>query len=411
MLEFAVVFPIFLLLVITFVDAARYVVARGVVSTALENALSRAATIPNLDLSVSASDSPARQAEVQQAIQRARESVLETAGQAGMSGVLSPVRGQGIAWIDSITLVLPTPAANESMEEAMRTKPISVVITAKMKTFSPLLPELSIERKVTGFREARKVASLPIPVDCNGNRITSGNFFAAACPCVSPRMAWNAGQMKCVCVAGLIPTADGNDCRCADNRMDYQWGTCVCRAPFLSVFGGCQCPAPRVQVNGSDGLPTCACLQSSCSSGLEFDPVGCGCVCASGPTVQDFWNPMNATCGTCNENQNWNPVLKSCVCKVEPTNCSYGWNNSSCECNEPYDGGDSDDEDLAPTPDATGSPSSTPTGSATPDESDDSDDEPGGNPTPDPDPEPDPDPSPTAEPEPSRPAGGGVRQE
>lgn len=337
MLEFVVVFPIFLMFILGIFELSRYLYLKALVGHWTDNAVALAQIIPDLDAEPGPNDPPSIVAEIQERKAKAIKEIQDTAFNLATAGFVSAELGKGGAYLKSPPILeLPTPKAGETMEEAMRYTPISVRMEIGIRPLVFKSMEFVVSRRVSGYREVRKLTALPIPVDCNGNADGSPNYNPIACitcPSLLMRPNTTSGNCECIDPARLTMNAAKTECVCLDSNKVYSGGNCVCASPLVPVtdqsLGNTTCQCRKGLTRGTDvnGNPTCSCNKTCSGTNIQLDSLSCECKCTSGPTLND--GNGGVTCGSCNYPEYWSGSSCECPNCDEP---GYSPTGPNCEC-------------------------------------------------------------------------------
>ena len=363
MLEMAIVLPVFILLILAFIDFARYVSVKTVLNTGAARALTIASIAPGLvvDTELPGVDLT-RQNEVLNRVRR-------TAKQLASSTLVSETPTSMIYFDGDTEVELPTRAGTGlSIEDAYRTTPITVSIKASMVPVLPLLRlfradgTIGVQGVATGFREIATLSSNPIPTDCLGRPIGSADYFQD-CPCQDEtREHWDSSSRTCVCSGQLVGEAgscacpdgavpDPNDstrCVCADAGKVIRNGQCVCPGQNREFIDGrCQC-APGYNPTGT-ASNNCQCDWRALNCGpLEYaDSETCQCQCdrtreGANCECKSTHHDVGERRCECNNSSEaaacrarvgfaWNFV--ECRCQCSTQSCPPGQSlNGDCQC-------------------------------------------------------------------------------
>ncbi len=320
-LEFSIVFPIFILFIIAIFDFSRFLYLQALVTHWADEALGVAQIVPGLDAEANPGDPPALLTQVESLRTEARKQVEDRALTLTTAGFFSARKGEGNAWLEMPpVLVTPAPAPGKTLQQTFEEQPLAFTIQAQVKPLLPFLPNFQIFKRVSGYREIRRTTALPILTDCAGNTIGSPLYNSSACSaCPSPRMRLNKATGQCSCLTGLVLTPSQKDCVCPNDRYQYVSGSgcSTCRAPLvLRSDGGnqyCDCPSGFTTSRDAEGNYTCSCL-TTCSAGMFLNRTTCKCDCATGPTIEDEFG--SRSCGKCPSPLVWQG--SHCGCPVEP---------------------------------------------------------------------------------------------
>ena len=320
-IEFAIIFPIFFLIVISFIEFSRYTSAKGVAETAAQRSLSLATVINGLD----ADDQTVA------SFVDAKEAVLEVARGLPRSTIFgSEQDGSSLYFTsgeDNPRLILPTPRPGETVAEAMRREPIEVEIDAQMAPFLPFFPSFSVRGRASGYREPYTNVSMPLPVDCVGNPKGSSDYYAD-CPCDGVGRVWNADQRECVCGEDFLTNED-ETCRCRHS------------AELVDENGECYCPRTS---------------DDDCPNNLVLEAERCYCMCPLGSlrrwdsetdycycdAERNLVDIGETRCGCiedldCGPNRTYSPTSCECFCNISRSQCEggeYNYNACTCTCPE-----------------------------------------------------------------------------
>ncbi len=381
-LEFTIVAPLVLFLVLAIAETARYLAVRGVVNAAANRAVLLAASDPGII--AYKMDGETNQ---EQAFTDAEAKVLAKVKELPMSliGVNGDTPGSA-GHISSIRLIMPPSNSNgDSLEKRFEDVPLQVEVTVSMRPIIPCLGAILnlsggspncaapvTQRFVaTAFREPSKVLTMPTQVDCNGNPIGSPDYNQN-CACKSLQY-WDTTSPpgSCVCLPGLQMNSNG-DCECsnpynsvtsegtcacdpakfasscsgAGQQVDTNSCSCVCNAAsgFSGNGSSCSCSNSNHVVNSSGA---CACettLPCDPANGSIFDPATCQCKCdtskgfaGSGSSCacsSSVKSNQGGTCSctapaSCPGYQSWNST--TCNCGSCPAESSYTWIKSNCQ--------------------------------------------------------------------------------
>ena len=358
LIEFVIVFPVLMLILLAFVDFGRYVAAQSILESAANRALLLASTIDDIDNDKE--DTEYKEAETR---------VLETATRlVGASFIGLNTSDSGLAHLKSEpTLIRPTPQAGQTMKDALQSSTMSINLEATITPFLPFLPKFTVAGKAVGFREPRSEISLPIPVDCKGNPIGSEGYFSD-CPCDGVQNSiWNEETRECeACLNGK--QAEDGSCRCPTlTECQQQLGprgyvswygnaeNCNCKCGGGAGFdenGQCNCLDGKIfqSISGPSGYGVCQCLpedqvtQEQCEQKYPGLPVSvtadkCRCFCdlGCGPRTGPKLVQRACACECVDpEKFEWTGPDSGCECKNrdQAANCASGyvWDEESCSC-------------------------------------------------------------------------------
>lgn len=275
--EFAIVFPILFFLFLTFIDFGRLYYYRGLASASAQRGVSLAQTIAGMeDVDASDSTDPVMAAIKSRAMDFIESSVGVpiTDSSSEMVAILPETN-------EIPMLVLPAvdTAAGETLEDQMQSEPIEVQFMLRMRPFSPWLSTMNVMIRAAGYRELALQSSVPVPVNCAGERVDEfGAEDPADCRCPgAPEdgTVWDAASNTCIC--GV--TEGGCAGECPEPRV---WN------PSLGEAGGCECIPCADSENQQQDETDCTC---SCISSGDIGPVFDGdeglCICPYALEITD----------------------------------------------------------------------------------------------------------------------------
>ena len=346
--EFALVFPLLIVLTLALIDFSRCISVRATLDSAANRAVSLASVIQDLDTDcryVPPADQSTcgtkRQIAIQAVLNEARR--LPTSTNISATSANSPLfLLEGTDTTPAIELRLddttmrgyytrgdsqqavltfdPKLPAGPSLQEVLQRIPLEVTVRAGIRPYLWMLSEFTIAGHAVGYRERRNVPAFPARLDCQATEVPAGGTTTNSCPCASDPLdpaKISIDGSPCTCRAGLV-YQEGPD------------GTFHCNCPtgtFLQVDGkgSCtQCP----YVSGVD---------AGCAITQFFDTAKCQCLACSGFMLQtangnacacpaDF-----ATDNPCSgAKQIYN--LAKCTCNTCPGSGTANANHSACEC-------------------------------------------------------------------------------
>ncbi|MFN8389628.1 MAG: TadE/TadG family type IV pilus assembly protein [Bdellovibrionota bacterium] len=355
MLEFVLVCPLLLFIILATIEFSRCLIVKGLLTTAANRALSQASVVKDLDTDCATLPAGTTAATCGQNRVTAITKVLNAAKILPFGSLIGPTPGSGTANFHpgsgandpAIELRLKNKDPNEvtayylagnsstpqftfdpvsppgtALQSYLQQNPLEVVLRADVPSFfRPLVPGLAdhwtIEVHAVGFRELPNVAAYPARVDCRGVLIPAGGTGSATCPCAndpSDPTVIQSGS-NCVCVAsGMTQQTDGSGnvvgCTCPTNQ--------VFNPNALRCEG---CPWPLTAVNGA-----CTCTRT-CTGGT-VNASCTGCDCPNGTTSSN-----NVCCPPGQVGQ-----AGACVCPTAIPGCIGGsvtQNGASCDCTCP----------------------------------------------------------------------------
>gem|GEM_PF-4751492 len=208
--EAAIIMPFFLTLVYGIIYLALYLTVQGILDTAATRALTTAST--SADLEVTGNAPPTCEANSSDAFCEAIvEMKLEIKRVASTAFVAPQESSSGLAYLlndNNPVITWPLPSGSRSYEQVLQTTPITITVTANLRTFLPFMPSMKVVGRAAGFREIRKALSYPVVTDCNGYPIGHALYKQRPCSCSTPNSAWNPTNQACeVCNNGrAVPT-------------------------------------------------------------------------------------------------------------------------------------------------------------------------------------------------------------
>lgn len=327
MLEFAIVLPVFLILIFACIDFARYSAAKSVLTTGAHRAVSLATVVPDLDLDIK--DLPIGSTRIDDA----KDKVIVAAKKIPEATLFSFGRYTGQITLNAVPkLDLPIRKNNESMISAMQRDPIRVSMEGSYDPFLPLLPILDIKSEASGFREPRTITSMPIPIDCFGNRLGS-KFFKSTCDCYDP-YSLNPTSGVCECIV--------DDDYCPGDQIALTNGQCGCSCPGNLIIDGAGCGCTGDNMNPTPIGPSkskCECVAGfSCTAPKLKDELSCECRCpVSSPDLckgsGGSYDSDECKCSLCPAGKSLDTNQPKCVCKA-PVNCTAPevFSNAECRC-------------------------------------------------------------------------------
>lgn len=335
MLEFVLVFPIVAVIVLCILDFSRYLVIRGLLNTAANRAVSRAAVVPNLDIDCVNLPPNMTITQCRQARLDALRTVLDTAKQLPLQTLVARQSGEGSTRFvtgdqtaPAIEVVLKKPAdvggsdvrafyptgvvtapattfpdvaypPGTPLRSHFEQYPIEVVLRADMDSFIPYVRRWSVEGRKAGFREVPNQSSFPTRLDCVGNIVPPNGTPATNCPCtINPNdPTVIQGNNGCVCVrSGMTgqsnPDGELTHCECPSNRVfDPVQQRCVrCPSNQTATNGACVCTLQCTGGSANSACTACDCpTGTSSSNGVCCPPGQFGqngaCACPNGQEV------------------------------------------------------------------------------------------------------------------------------
>jgi hypothetical protein len=368
--EAAVILGVFLFLIIGFIDLSRMMWIQSQLSVAADQALTVAATDPGIDYyDLTGKGHP-------QEYLRAEERVLNKAKEVALSGGLNEEKTQISSQSINLSRIAAGAPPGSSMEQLLESHPLEVSLTSEYEPILPGFGSITLRGRAVGFREPRKIATMPVIVDCNGNLLGSPMYEKNPCPCPVDKM-WDFSKKKCVCrnnpandgTCGCDPlrelSPDFTTCQCKAQSclIDHiqNTDTCLCQCNLTgAVTAQCQCADNTLRSGNqcnciTDGLPpyttrTGSSCSLQCLNG-NFQPIGGnvnnGCECRLGMrlsgnncicdsdycSTQGWTNAFrNSNCTTCGCGGGSSLVgEKTCGCP----NSNYVFNESNgCECSQ-----------------------------------------------------------------------------
>ena len=299
--EFVLVFPVFIILLLGFFEFSRFLSARGAMNAGAHKALSLATVMQGLDNDDQQSPE-FLSAEAQ--LKEVAQNIPKAAG-VNFSG---DATGVAIAEIPQITL--PTRLPGEEMRTAMLRDPIKVEITGTYFPLFPLLPNMDLTGTAVGYREPKTILSQPVSTDCVGNVIGSSRFNTE-CPCEEPGMTWSQQLSACVCGNGLVADA--------------------------ASPGGCGCAEENEEVNPDTGQCECALTRADCPPGTWVNTSGDNCRCVCADRTKTF-NPETGECECDARNLWFDQGDGTCECRPEAEDIPSGRNPNFIMRNDPVVG-------------------------------------------------------------------------
>ncbi len=386
-IEFAIAFPIILLLTLGAIEISRYYIIKGNMEASVQKALDLASVIPDLE-----NEEQQNQSIPGGSNDNNRPRIYERAMSKVLEHALSSITSRGTIsqtlanfsnlpeddsskigkiyaaecisrpCIRKLEFKIPKGSDTESLSKALTLKPMTLNLQAEYDSILPFLRSYKITVNAVAFREPRFSATLPLLKDCNGELGGSGQ----GCPCPeNPDKIIDNGT--CVCKYGLKESSDGKECicleehkrwdpvseqcrcdRCADSSylQDYNC-RCFCSGNFREIGGKCVCPEPFT-LNSSGG---CVCdLSKTCpGTGQTLDSRTCQCKCRTGEVFCPQQNKCVSNCSNYSNNE-YDPETCSCKCKsaydrcdkYSRTNYAYciaceggNFDSSDCSCTCP----------------------------------------------------------------------------
>ena len=371
LVEMAFALPFLLAFLLGIVEFSRILIVRSSLRTATLKTASLGAVIPDLEKENTAILGEAsRRAVLEQLREEAKMFSLNTF----LSDVTTPSMAQltdidqsalmvthptsypaGLSKMHPVQILLPEPAAGETLEQAMLVRPVEVKIRAKVKSIIPLIPPIDINLQTAFYREAKIYESQPVALNCLGNPLRVGEIVE--CPCVPSeghaqqdgvdldrqKVTENGectcrGDLKgddCVCPDGFVEgdtyqcvcnkrcepyqVLDSSQCVCHDvicpaGQKPGTNGQCICDALSLKCqadeiavsdgFGGCKCQkCENLKIPDSTGLPICVC---------SVTPNPCD------PTKDEYLDVNECKCKTCEGSRlKPNVTVTGCMCEFD----------------------------------------------------------------------------------------------
>mgnify|MGYP001500511514 CR=1 FL=1 len=340
LVEFAIVFPIVLFLVLILIDFILYLVAKGTVERAAKQAAAYAAVVDGLE----SENNTAIISKIKIEASKIPELVLS-------SGFVTFSQ-------NDVEYLPPYREVDGNQVLDYANVPLGVSIDVAYRPILPFLPR-SIEVSGYAYRERSEPSSLPVPLDCLGRRIIPGQPLPpiTSCPCPTsddPLMRRTGLGENCDCLPeapGVAVEQDGawvciranqaasaatGQCECViPGQIKNNAGNCVCPGSTQLIDGACGCPPPLVLgANNQCVCPACGPGQVAqannncncvCKSQFVENQNGPGCVCPPEKTRQGCNNRglrFNGTCGCqeCPPNRIIDPATNNCRCPLGDNN-------------------------------------------------------------------------------------------
>lgn len=323
LVEFAMIFPVVLFIVLVVIDTFLFLAAQGTVERAAKQAAAFAAVVDGLE-NVDVDGNPDNEVAVAAVEQKALELPLIALTK------MADVQPQDIEY--------QPPWGNEEQTILDYVNvPVGVRIRA---TYRPIMPFLPREFEVTGFayREQSETSSLPVPLDCRGQRIVPGvTIPITSCPCPGSNDPFNRRQDEhdstiCDCIPNARQSDATGVCECPEGaQYNPQTDECKCivRGAVITPDHQCACPSDSEEAElANNGGQICRCKRP-----LIGDPGNCRCqfpTCGPG-SIPDPDRECACKCNS--ENTVWNPQTNKCDCKLDANTCPDGWyKTGNCQC-------------------------------------------------------------------------------
>lgn len=321
LVEFAIVFPIILLLVLAIIDMILFLVARGTVERAAKQAAAYAAVVDGLE-------NDPNQAAIDLVLDKAKKLPSIVLG----SSFVELRQENGVEYIPPYR----DPINKTGID--YRAFPLGVTIRADYRPILPFLPN-QIEVSGYAYREKSETSSLPVPLDCLGNQIINGQLPPLSrCPCPGVNDPLSridpSNPSACKCVQGAAANQDHDLCQCIGDNVRYDQATdsCVCRIKHQTVGQDeiCRCP-----VNSTPVGEECKCLDGYTDKNSNPNILNCGCRFAKPANSVDHPTlPCTYICSI--DGFEYNPNNGRCECKRQASSCPADQvlvtTNGQCAC-------------------------------------------------------------------------------
>ncbi len=370
MLEFVLIVPVLLLMILFFFDIGRAYYHKNTYAAAAQTALNYAAVIPNLeDVDLSKLD----ESELIEEIKQRAVSYLEGLGMEykpgvwssdALEGEASPDSAPAWAWINAVNVELPAPGEGESLKDALAERTIKIEVEAFLMNVTPFMGPKRLLVEAIGYRELSQTPTDPKDYDCETE--------PGGCPCPNesnPNLRFSGG--KCACRQD-VPGLDPDTCACsiADQNYNAETDSCVCppppdnsvlldspdsciyacnpnwgsgggngdgtdcstcSPPFKDLGDGkCDCEHTQAECNATGGTfnsETCECKPCG-ADGSNYDTSGNSCECkdsnSTGECGENQIRDPNDNCACKCANENLVMVDDKCVCNVNTVECGSG---------------------------------------------------------------------------------------
>lgn len=355
--EFAILTPLLIGLVIAAIDASLFLVAKGIAEAGAYRAASYASVVDGLDSTTTMRT--AKSYVENKAVEFPIQTLFD-------DNRLDPnAECEALACItDVIVEVEPDPEL--SLTQNLANLPLSVSIEFVYNSLvGRVIPfrQIQMTASVKTYREPRFATSLPISGDCNGIiggpnencpcpldpgnsmkvlvpatgvcvcrdglvTVPAGGEGDFDCECPLQTQVWDPVALMCVCAPGpagsVLVDADNCIYECEPGR-EIQEGECVCSPPTIENGDDCICPPPP------PGEPGCPLEQ-----GAQRSPPDCECIC---PGEGEF---CGGDCITCDpwDDPHLNP--DTCTCEHCAPDEAYCGDHLECYANSPCHNGRGD---------------------------------------------------------------------
>lgn len=318
--EFAVVLPVFFLLIFGFFDIARYWQTKAALQKAGSDGVSAFAV--NRDIkkkgSTASADITAYNNAYNQIVQgittRARMLAVGAGGNANAIQVTTP-----------------------SFPNDFRKEPIQVQLSAQFRgTFLPI--NVNVKTTVSGYAETFRTSAQPLVTDCSGRLYDATDppgtgGYGMMCPCSKGQYSVQDWTGQCVCSSSMYTgsagltmqnTANGQQCGCPSGQIP------VMTYDFAQWYSGWMTPEQIQAYNNAFMICCPAGTEYKCQGSQVRNGYQCNCVCGDASTVAG----PNGSCSCSDGNKEYNPNTRSCGCKTSLAACPSGSyrDPTTCEC-------------------------------------------------------------------------------
>ncbi len=198
MLEMALIAPVFLALVIFLIDTSRYFTQKNIMTVAAQKAIAKARIHPNLSKKSATDASLDNEEAIEEIVKIANSFIKDLNGNTPQTTLLLPL---------ATGTLEPAELASTQMDAAtldsnLTKYPLEVTIQDSFSFILSWLPNLTITTKVIAYREPKFTSSMPVLIDCKGNRVgpQTNSFSANECPCGGdPNAQKDLSGAGCIC--------------------------------------------------------------------------------------------------------------------------------------------------------------------------------------------------------------------
>jgi len=310
MLEFAIAFPVLLLICFALLDFSRIILVKTVLRNGALRASELATVVQNLELEDDVTHPDRKTMRDAALLELYRRAVVlpitsgygvsdeqkfaqlvpypasERASLPANSQVALPADEPSLA---AVMITLPDPSENIGVDinQIFQENPIKIELNGEVRPFLPFIKPIRFTERIEVYREPRNIATKPVRLDCNGDPFVPGKKVTCPCPPAGPGLP---------APPNMVENEDRTTCVCKDTFTEYTPGA------------GCACDAAHYESTRNNGEKYCACRLGSCPMDPTHpdDPVlnqnfslkECKCVdadCPPGSIVRE-----DGSCGGCN---------------------------------------------------------------------------------------------------------------